>query len=276
MENLTEIREGRPISITAHQNPDPNAPVIFFVHGAGGRCDQFEVLYEDFLESCTLIVFDFLGHGNSAKPFHSASLYTTEELLADLEKIFENHKNKNGENILIGHSYGTCLAAKLQVRHPQNIKKLVLIGTCVNKPSGSSHMIWYLPSWILEWIRFMFRKPFRERAWHPHTLETNLALVDSEEVKSSSNSMFLMQSLCLGMQWVTREEFTAIGCPCLIIAGERDLLTPTGDIHILKSLIPDVRVEVIPLSGHFPMLENPVATKTIISSFIKEGDPNFQ
>jgi pimeloyl-ACP methyl ester carboxylesterase len=272
MQSLVEIREGRPIYLSANLHDNPEAPVIFFVHGAAGRSDQFELLYNDFHSTHSVIVFDLLGHGNSAKPLHSAVLYTTEELLADLEKIFENHKHKSGQNTVIGHSYGTCLATKLCFRHKHEISHLVLIATCLNKPSGSSHLIWYLPSWILEWIRGMFRKPFRNMAWHPNTVANNLELVESEEVKSSSNSMFMMQSLCLGMSWATQEEFAGIECPCLIVAGERDLLTPTEEIQVLSTLMPNCTVEIIPHSAHFPMLENPDLTREIISRFVRNED----
>ena len=264
---LLEIRPGRKCYVNVLLNVNTSAPVAFFIHGAGGRSEQYSEILPLFESKYTIVLFDFLGHGNSDKPLTSFNLYSTSELLHDIEEIFNKYKANSG-NIIVAHSYGTALATKLY-NNQNEIEKIILIGACVNKPPGSSHFIWYLPAFILEYIRFVFRTPFRQRAFHPNTLQNNLQLILAEEAKSSKNPMFLMKSLCLGMIWATRDEFRNIQAPCLLIGGERDGITPVAELEELKNLIPNAVLEIIPSSGHIPMLENPDAVKQVITKFLE-------
>src|SRR5690348_2760615 len=109
MDNLTEIRPGRFISITTHQNHGSDA-TIFLFHGLGGNKNQWREQVNVLKENYSLIIPDLLGHGTSTKPkpTHHYNPYTFTELEADLEAIFQKYATRN--NIVIGHSYGGALS----------------------------------------------------------------------------------------------------------------------------------------------------------------------
>ncbi len=55
--------------------------------------------------------------------------------------------------------------------------------------------------------------------------------------------------------------------PTLLIIGERDTRTPRASMHAIADRLPGARLEVIPLAGHVPPLENGVETTAQLRRF---------
>lgn len=77
---------------------------LFFIHGVGGSADiwNHQINYFGAL-GLEIIAPDLLGHGFSQSP-DVKSMYHFNEILADLEAIFDKYCKR--QNIVIGHSYG--------------------------------------------------------------------------------------------------------------------------------------------------------------------------
>lgn len=271
------IREGRKVNVYFEENSNKNAPLAFFLHGAGGRFDQFRSLFPLFKANYSILSFDYVGHGNNEKPFMAGEYYSTEELIEDIKQVFNKFKPQNEEkSIIIGHSYGTALTTLLYPSFKESISSIILIGTCKNLPASANHPILYLPTWVLEWIRPIMHRPFIQRAYHSKTRLENTELISYEET-NSNNPMHIMKHIAWGMKWPTTEHFNEIDCPCLLVAGEADLITPCTEIEMVKECIPSSKLVVISNSSHFPMLENIEETSTEMNSFLREhGLPEIQ
>ena len=66
-----------------------------------------------------------------------------------------------------------------------------------------------------------------------------------------------------------RSEVRQINVPTLVLAGERDQVDPTPRLR--KEVLPQIpgsQLQVLPLSGHLPMLEAPEAVAVAIRQFI--------
>ncbi len=116
-----EIRPGYELEIY-HHGTDSDT-FIFFIHGAGGRADQWHHQINALKDKYTIVAFDLLGHGKSPKP---KAGYTFSELMGDVEKIYTKYKREN--NIVIAHSYGVAFALQLALKNEHKIQKLILIG----------------------------------------------------------------------------------------------------------------------------------------------------
>ncbi len=67
------------------------------------------------------------------------------------------------------------------------------------------------------------------------------------------------------------EEAKSIMAPLLILVGEHDGgITPEFARGIYSSLYPQVEIEILPNSGHYPMLETPAWLITRIEQFIRD------
>jgi 3-oxoadipate enol-lactonase len=59
-----------------------------------------------------------------------------------------------------------------------------------------------------------------------------------------------------------------IDVPTLIVVGDEDVATPTGEARTLHRLIPHSRLEVLEQAGHLSNLERPAAFNTVVSEFL--------
>ena len=66
-----------------------------------------------------------------------------------------------------------------------------------------------------------------------------------------------------------QETLSKIQAKTLIIWGDKDLDTPLSDAYIIKKLIPDSKLIIIP-GTHFAYLEEPKEFCKIVTKFIKE------
>jgi abhydrolase domain-containing protein 8 len=254
---MREVREGRRLALYSFSsNSDTH---LFFIHGAGGRADQWINQIDHFKDKYQITTFDLLGHGRSSKPKNG---YEFNSLLADVVTVFEHHKGH--KNIVIGHSYGVALALHLAVLKPDDIQKLVLIGA--NSPrSLPGSGIWKLPAFILEWMRPIFSNGFVKGALHP---ETNQDFIKKEQSISDKNPMYMMKQLINGMEEIPDLDIGKIKIPTLVINGEADGLTPISGAKELTMLLPNAEMIVVEKASHLVMMEQPEIVNEIISNFI--------
>ena len=62
-----------------------------------------------------------------------------------------------------------------------------------------------------------------------------------------------------------------IKSPVLLVWGENDRETPLKDGQLMKELIPDSRLEVIPGGGHFSYMDDQPIFNSILESFLNNG-----
>jgi len=62
-----------------------------------------------------------------------------------------------------------------------------------------------------------------------------------------------------------------IACPTFVVWGEDDRVIPVRDARRFAKLIPDVRIEILPDTGHVAMLERPERFNALLDAFLAEG-----
>jgi pimeloyl-ACP methyl ester carboxylesterase len=104
----------------AEKLPSPPLPLLVFIHGLGGSAAQFSSLLTSLVNLSSCLAIDLPGCGRSAYEITSWDAYTTDALVELLEVIIGEYREKeSGQNVvLIGHSMGASLAARLATRNP--------------------------------------------------------------------------------------------------------------------------------------------------------------
>ena len=137
-------------------------------------------------EHCNVIVPDLLGHSNSDKPKPgSSNPYSFIEYEKDLNLIFNRYATD--QNIVLGHSYGGALATALANNHQDKIQKLALITPTACAPTIQIPLLYRMPVFLMELMRPLMEKQFRQIAFDP---TTNQTLVDSEMQVNKLNPMY--------------------------------------------------------------------------------------
>lgn len=263
MDNRVEIRPGRTINIKTYLNPDIEG-TLFFIHGLGGRGDQWRDQIDAFKGKYNLIIPDLLGHGKSDKPRScKKNNYQFTELEQDLQAVFRKYATE--KNIIIGHSYGGALATSLALEHQDNVDKLILLSPTPCAPNFSIPFLFKLPTFMLEILRPVLEKDFKDRAFMPND---NPQLVADELKAGLANPMYVIRGMIRGTKSIPTLDVTMLSIPILTILGSHDkLVTPESSRQFYQA-VPHHRFETIEQAAHLTMLEKPDLVNEMISDMM--------
>lgn len=125
--NLAYIEKG-------HHNPE----TILLLHGYTDSSRSFKDVIEELYRlnpQSRIIVPDLRGHGSSGVP-NSSDAFKLEDFTNDLLDLIQQLKVTKVD--IVGHSFGSVIAQRIALTHPEKVKSLVLMGTFVN---GSKNMV---------------------------------------------------------------------------------------------------------------------------------------
>lgn len=108
-------------------NEGQGEPVVM-VHGNPSWSFYYRNLVSALSDNHQCIVPDHIGCGLSDKPDDSAYDYTLEQRIDDLEALLD-HLNVKQNITLIVHDWGGMIGMGFAARHPERIKKLVILNT---------------------------------------------------------------------------------------------------------------------------------------------------
>ena len=146
----------------ADQLPKPPLPLLVFLHGLGGSVAQFHSLLSSLKDEASCLAIDYPGCGRSEFSVTDWEAYTTEALVDLLDIIINDYRDKDAGQrvVLIGHSMGTALSARLanaKLSRSSTISQYVvgLVAICpVAEPFNERHTelarraLW-IPDWLL-------------------------------------------------------------------------------------------------------------------------------
>jgi proline iminopeptidase len=101
------------------------------VHGGPGGIHDYLAPLEALADERPVVLYDQLGAGKSDAP-DDASLWTNERMIDELGRLLD--ALELGRVHLLGHSWGTIIAAEYAIRSPDQLASLVLSNPCLSVP----------------------------------------------------------------------------------------------------------------------------------------------
>ncbi|MGB0839162.1 MAG: alpha/beta fold hydrolase [Chitinophagales bacterium] len=155
---------------------EDSLPLVIFVHGAPGGLDMFLDYFQDpvLLNKVRMISVDRSGYGYSDFGIVEPSI---ERQAALIQPILTQHKNEQAV-ILVGHSFGGPIAARLTMDYPDLVDGLILAAAAVDP----EHENIFAVSPLLEkkWLNWIMPKVWRvtntEKLTHVEELKKMLPL----------------------------------------------------------------------------------------------------
>src|SRR5690606_37855533 len=224
-------------------SPESPQRTLVFIHGFGGKAEQWAYQMQKFSMDNRVIALDIRGHGLSDKP---ATGYDMGNIQLDLETAL-TQLNVSKPFTLIGHSFGGAIVTEYAFNHPDQVEKLILIATAGEyKLAPLLKFALGLPSTVLRLIG-----PFTRKWLHapPHALK--------EYYRENMS------------KWVSWGKFEKLEVPTLVIRGHRDFVFDRPLFEKVAKSIPGAEDVDVRTSGHMVMLERREAVNREIASFLK-------
>lgn len=128
-EGLTEVTGGK-VWYEIHGSHKNKTPVII-LHGGPGSSHWSLRGLKVMAEDRPVIFYDQLGSGKSDRPTDT-SLWKIDRFVEELYQVKENLQLK--EFHLLGHSWGTTLAAAYYLSNPEGVKSIIFSSPCLSAP----------------------------------------------------------------------------------------------------------------------------------------------
>lgn len=223
------------------------APRPIFIHGAGGGTATWHE-QEPRFEGCVVLALP--GHP-AGTAYHSVA--------ANAEWTARAIREIPGPNVLVGHSMGGAIALQLAVDHPGLVSGVVVVA------SGPQL---FVPDTALELARSDFaaecERILRKGWWEPddETIAAEAALI----AEVGQETLLADYTACRGFNITDR--LGEVRVPVLVVAGERDGLTPPSVAERLAEGLQQAILAVVPDAGHWVMKEHAAAVDLLIAGFL--------
>lgn len=255
-----------------HVEVKGNGAPLLLIHGWGMHGGMWNEVAENLAQDFRVMAVDLPGHGRSAGINAHAAVSALDAIVDELSAQFDEPL------AVCGWSLGGQVALRWAAREPGKIKRLALVAStpCFVRRDG--------------WECAMEAETLAQFAAalqqnYASTLRRFLAL----QVRGSANERELLarlraalfsrgepevEALRAGLEILRacdlRASLPEIRQPVLMIAGERDTLTPPQASQYAAERLPDARLEIVEGAAHAPFLSHPGKFSESLKRFLSE------
>ncbi|KDN71986.1 hypothetical protein CSUB01_07301 [Colletotrichum sublineola] len=249
--------------LQADQLPKPPLPLLVFLHGLGGSVAQFHPLLTSLVHISSCLAIDLPGCGRSQFSEQAWDAYTPEALGELLEVIIDEYRQKEPDRsiVLIGHSMGTTMCARLasrNVAHKTKLRKhvvgLVAICPVAGPPAEQKTKIFRtllrIPGWLFDLWRAYDRWGGPQSASVSRFVgpEADLELRMLQDRFNSQSRTPVWRRMAWGSLPTFengvakggipgKEVWTGLDVPVCLVGGAEDNLTPPCEIEKIKEYL---------------------------------------
>jgi pimeloyl-ACP methyl ester carboxylesterase len=245
-------------------------PVVF-VHGFGCSLTDWDSQVAHLSHRHRTITVDLRGHGSSPG---SAADCSIERYGADVAELMRALSLPPA--VLVGHSMGCRVVAEAALQAPAHTAGVVLVDGSQFASAMEAILTeaFIQPNGFAIMVEGMFRQMFHAKA--------DRAVVAAVAARAQRLPREVGERLLLDMQrydtWRLPASYGCLRVPVMAIQTtyanekrERQSLQAgqsTPYLEMLRSAIPSARIEIIEEIGHFPQLEEPMRTNTLLDNFV--------
>ena len=209
---------------------DSAKPLVLFVHGSPGSLSAFIHFLKDssLLQQALLVTTDRPGFGYSNFGNGEGSL---SKQAAILKPILEKYKH-NRPIILVGHSLGGPLIARMAIDYPQLVDGLIIVAGSID-PELEPNETWFRAPLATPFLSWILPRSFR---------------ASNEEIYHLKPELEDMLPL-----WKN------ITCPVIVIQGKKDVLVSPENADFARKMLVNAPVEFVLVDdmNHFVPWSNP-------------------
>lgn len=232
---------------------DPARPVVVFIHGAGMDSSVWALHSRWFSHhGWSVLAVDLPGHGRSAGPALLSIAAMADWVIGLLDHLGV------GKAALVGHSMGSLVALDAAARHGTRVSALGLIGAAMAMPvhaallDAAANNDRAAIDMVSLWGHGTRATQGGSTAPGLWMLGGAVRLLEKAKPGVLHNDLAACNAYDDGATAAAK-----IACPTLIIAGQRDAMTPLKAAQALAAKVAGAHLTVLNGAGHMLMAERP-------------------
>jgi non-heme chloroperoxidase len=242
---------------------DPDGRPIVFLHGWPDSWFSFSRVTLLLPPRLHAFLLDQRGFGDSERPHHG---YAIDEFAADVVAFLDAQSLERAT--LVGHSFGSFVARRVAIAHPERVDRLVLIGTGLSPVNPVTREVQSTLVNLADPVPVEFARDFQAGTAHVPLPELFFDRVVAESLKLPAP---LWREVFNGLlAYDDAEQLAGIAAPTLLIWGERDALFPRNDQDRLMVAIRNATMRIYEETGHCPNWERPEQVAADLRAFVPE------
>ena len=253
---------------------DHTEGTIILLHGFASSASFFKGQIKLLRNQYRIIAFDALGHGKSDHPVKlNLSKNLRFDIIRDLEDllVFLNVNEKYG---IIGHSLvGGMIGQLISMAHPKDVRFLILLNSGYIMIDNVIRNIFY--NLLPYFIRMNFLEVVANSVEDildkiiPYILASLADSMNGMKLTKDELYMLIEDQIFSMINEINVYDPSGIECPTLIIAGRLDNFAPEQMSEELHKKIPNSKLEILDMAGHFAPAQRKDVINELICNFIK-------
>jgi pimeloyl-ACP methyl ester carboxylesterase len=223
---------------------DTQKPLVIFVHGSPGSLSAFIDFMADttLLKKAQLISVDRPGFGASDFGYAEPSLTKQAELL---KPVLKGNKH-NRPVILVGHSLGGPLIAKMAIDYPELVDGLIFVAASVD-PNLEPNETWFRAPLATPFLKWILPRSFRASNDEIYKLKPELEQLVPE--------------------------WSEIKVPAIVIQGTKDSFVPAANADFVNRMLihSSVQIQLIEGVDHFIPWSHPELIRNAILELLQSN-----
>ncbi len=240
------------MAVTLHFRLILKGTTLFFIHGAGNNC----MVWDDVVNTVNItnISIDLPGHGKASGKSYKTIQGYGRFIIRCIEDMDIN------DVVLVGHSMGGAIVQYVMAQNPPWLKAGVLVATGPRLRVNPA---------IIEGLKENPEKMLQKIVgWAVHKEAPQEIKEKALEIFSEAKPEVTINDFIACDRFNGEKLCQKIEKPVLIVAADKDLMTPLKLSEELFKLIKNSKLEVIKDCGHMIPLEKPAELCRLIEDFL--------
>lgn len=252
-----------------------NGPrTMVLAHGFG--CDQnmWRHVTPAFADEFRLVLFDYVGHGQSNPNDWNPQKYSTLDGYADdVVRICEALDVKDA--VFVGHSVSAMIGVLAERKAPGLFREHIMIGPSPRYVNDGEYQGGFTESDIAGLLDFMDSNFL---GWSSTMAPVIMSNKDRPELSSELEASFCRTEPIIAKHFArvtflsdNRLDLAGVKARTLVLQCTDDAIAPTSVGQYVHANIPNSSFKMLPTVGHCPHLSDPVATVSAMREFLQRG-----
>lgn len=245
---------------------------MLFAHGFG--CDQnmWRYLTPAFESDYQVVVFDYVGAGDSDLAAYDAERYSSlSGYAADVLEICRELELR--DVIFVGHSVSAMIGALAAIEDPARFSKLIMVGPSPRYIDEDEYVGGFSDEDIAEMLDSLESNYL---GWSGAMAPVIMGNPDRPDLEAELTASFCRTDPAIARQFArvtflsdNRPDLARVETPTLILQCDDDVIAPVSVGEFVQGALPDSTLVLLNATGHCPHLSAPDQTIAAIHDFLK-------